>query len=268
MGKNMYENKYLPFKDLGFVIIFILTILLLFVSVFIMSTEGVVKVFTMLPYLIAFIFWSSYIYFKKGKKWSFIGGLIWSILVFALVFVISFKIYGDYKFEGSDLQNKTNELLGEYEIIKDEEYKATKNEPEIEKNLPTKVEQEFTSENLEIYRNEKYGFEFTYPQNYTIDIEDNKITIKELGSIYWPRLIVEKNLNGTILEDKIKEWSEYAYTDGHGEIMIGEKQSHWFTTTEMGAYFAFVVTKDYIYRFDTFGLWKRSEIVSTFKFID
>lgn len=129
------NNKYIPFKDWGFVIVLFLVVLTVGISIFTILSKSLVEVLPLLPFLISFIFWAIYIYFKKGEKFSFLGGLIWSIFVFILIFFFSTKIYSDYKFRESALSDKAGSLLQEFEELKQEG--SSNKKIEVEKNNNT-----------------------------------------------------------------------------------------------------------------------------------
>lgn len=119
------------------------------------------------------------------------------------------------------------------------------------------------------YHNQKYQIRFDISgvsDGVTVKETDNKISINGLLDIAFPRLEINPNVNGATLESEYQKCVNYQFTDDYGRGTIGGLDSFWCSTTEMGTYYSVVVTDQYIYKFNNFGLWEQSGIIDTFEF--
>jgi hypothetical protein len=116
------------------------------------------------------------------------------------------------------------------------------------------------------YRNEKYQFEFKYPSSASVNVKNGLITIEGLDLSFVPSLnIKENNKNLSLLE--VVDGRVDKYTDGIGNMLIGNQNAVWISSAEMGGYAMIVVTANFIYSFNG-NLWNSTGIIDTFKFIN
>ena len=135
----------------------------------------------------------------------------------------------------------------------------------------------------DLYTSNKYNFSFEYPtetiisefkdgsegENSIVSIIETEhgVVINGLNDIFSPSLEVVPNTNRTSLEEERVRLSAYPYGSTRESNLIDGEDSFIYSG-EMSENYAVVVTDDFIYKFHTFGLWEKDNIIDTFIFLD